>query len=432
VSRTLTAVHRYPVHSLSGFNAHLTTTIKAARLTSRILPSGECQSVDSRPCTLCYAVTLDYVNEAQLKNQALQAFWRKQVPHAPLDPLVLSPRGRSYRTVTKRRAFVSRSGVTLGLIDPAEDGRLEAFNPVRCAIEPDDHARIYSHVQDFLNHPNGLPLAEELSYVVIRGSYTEYAILFNVREITTEIVRTCNRLSKRLTRIHTNIGGLFLFEGQTKGGRISTYYLEGKSLHSQRTFRRIFGEKTLYQKILGRTFIHSPLSFSQVNQSLVGQMIACAGEMLSLQKHQTLYDLYCGYGPFSLCLAERVGLVVGVDVSAESVESAIANAKRLRILNARFIRGEITAESVNSIMKTASEADAAILDPPRGGTMGGVIESIAARRLRKTIHIFCNSDLLPSEIARWREGGYRLIRAVPFDMFPGTPEVEIMVLMEPQ
>jgi 23S rRNA (uracil1939-C5)-methyltransferase len=277
-----------------------------------------------------------------------------------------------------------------------------------------------------------LPLAKSLSYVVIRGSYTEYAILFNVREITAEIVKTCNRLSKRLTRIHANIGALFLFEGRTKKGRIATYYLEGRSQHSQRTLRRIFGEKTLYQKILGRTFIHSPLSFSQINQSLVDQLIVCAGEMLALQNHQTLYDFYCGYGSFSLCLAEKAGLVVGVDLSADSVKSAIANARRLRIFNANFIRGEITARSVSSIMRTASEVDAAILDPPRGGTNAGVIESIAARRLHRVLHISCNSNVLASEIARWRKGGYRLTRAVPFDMFPGTPEVEIMVLMEPQ
>jgi len=317
------------------------------------------------------------------------------------------------------------------LIDPAENGRINAFNVVRCAIEPEDHAQIYLHIQDFLNEPHSTSLADALSYVIIKGSFTEYSILFNVREITAELVKTCNRLSKSLTRTHAHIGGVFLFEGQSKSGYPSEYYLEPRHGHSQKGFRKMYGERFLYQKILGRTFMYSPLSFSQVNQSLVDGLITHAGELLGLRNDQTLYDLYCGYGPFALCLAQNVRHVVGVELSAESVESAIANAQRLHVPNAKFIRREITAQALKSIMKSASFHDAVILDPPRGGTSGDVIESITVRRIGSVLHMFCNVDRLPSEIERWKKGGYRVIRAVPFDMFPGTSEMEVMVLLKP-
>jgi hypothetical protein len=45
--------------------------------------------------------------------------------------------------------------------------------------------------------------------------------------------------------------------------------------------------------------------------------------------------------------------------------------------------------------------------------------------------MFCNIDIMPAEIARWRAAGYMPVRGVPFDMFPGTDETEVMVLFEP-
>ncbi len=76
--------------------------------------------------------------------------------------------------------------------------------------------------------------------------------------------------------------------------------------------------------------------------------------------------------------------------------------------------------------------DVALLDPPRAGTMAGVIEALAARRPAKVLHIFCNIDIMPAELKRWEKGGYATSRVVPFDMFPGTSSMEIMVLLTPR
>ncbi len=61
-----------------------------------------------------------------------------------------------------------------------------------------------------------------------------------------------------------------------------------------------------------------------------------------------------------------------------------------------------------------------------------MIEAIAARRPSKVLHIFCNSDLIVPDLSRWKTAGYRAQRAVPLDMFPGTPEVETLVLLRPE
>ena len=45
--------------------------------------------------------------------------------------------------------------------------------------------------------------------------------------------------------------------------------------------------------------------------------------------------------------------------------------------------------------------------------------------------MICNIDIMPAEISRWKTAGYAPVRGVPFDMFPGTDETEVMLLFGP-
>ena len=408
------------------FEEYFTTVVRAAAIPPRIIQPGECQSAASKRCRLCFAVDLTYEKEIALKNKALREFWRHHVPQTPLSPLVVSPLGRAYRTVTKRKAFLRKGRAHLGLIDPSESGSERWFSVIRCAIEPEEHARIYSAIRACLEKPYSTDLGENMNYVIIKGSYTEFTVILNVGEISASIIRAANTLSKSLTYSCKNVVSLFLYEEASHG----RYYMGAKNPGVQPHLKKIFGKSEIYQRIAGRGFLYSPLSFSQVNQSIVERLVAQAGELLAFNKNQTLYDLYCGYGLFSVCLADKVRRVVGVEVSPQSVEAAEANATRNSIANARFIRSDITATSLEHILKHASPDDVVLLDPPRNGTAEGVIEAIAARKPKRILHLFCNIDLLSSELQRWKSCGYKPIRAIPFDLFPGTSEVEIMVMLE--
>lgn len=377
-------------------------------------------------CNLCYAATLNYRDEVRIKNDALQTFWLKRFPHVPLHPLVPSPRGRAYRTTTKRKVFQTRTGISLGLIDPSESSFSGSFTVLRCAIEPDEHAEIYSTLQVSLRKSYAGPLAEHLRYVIIRGSYDEFTVLFNVRETTPELRKAANTLSKALTRASSNVVGLFLYEAT---GR-DRYYMESPDHQPGRSLTRIFGQKDLYQKIAGRPFLYSPASFSQVNPSVAELMISTAAHPLLQEGNGTLVDLYCGYGLFSLSLARHVREVVGVEVSPESVQSAIANAKRQRVSNVRFIRSDINASTIVRIMKGFTRHDSVLLDPPRGGTSNGVIEAVAAKEPQRVVHIFCNVEIMEREISRWTSSGYKFTEGHAFDMFPGTPTAEIVAYLK--
>jgi tRNA/tmRNA/rRNA uracil-C5-methylase (TrmA/RlmC/RlmD family) len=406
------------------FADHLSTIITQANLKKRLLTEGECQSPKSIRCSLCHAVAIEYGDEVRLKNQALRSFWEQFASLETLAKLVPSTLGRGYRTVTKRRAFPFRGSVKLGLIAPTDEGSYKPFDVVRCAIEPTGHAPIYQKVQEILDKPYAGPIGDALSYVIIKGSYTELTLILNLRDLSPEVVHAANTLSKSLTHSFKEIVGIFLYE-DTSDGR---YYLSSSS-RKPVAFRKIFGKTEIYQRICGRSFLYSPLSFSQVNMSITDQFVTKAGELLGLEKEMKLIDLYSGYGLFALCLAENVHSVMGVEIAADSVASAIANSKRQKVANVRFVRSDITSETIPRLMAQTRQQDVVLLDPPRSGTGEAVIECIAARKPVRVLHIFCNVDIMSAELKRWEASGYTVSKAIPFDMFPGTASIEMMVLL---
>jgi 23S rRNA (uracil1939-C5)-methyltransferase len=404
------------------FDDVLAAAVARTSRVGRTLQPGECQSPTGNRCTLCHAVTIDYEEEIRIKREALRAFWGTHLPQQALASLVASPLGRGYRTVTKRRVFPYRGSVRLGLIAPTEQGSYRPINVERCAIEPDSHAAIYKKVQELIEKPYAKYLAAVLGYVIIKGSYTEQTVILNVRAIDAEVTRAANTLSKSLTHAIPGITGIFFYKDSSDG----RYYLGSGNAQG---LRKVHGKAEIYQRISGKSFLYSPLSFSQTNASIVDLFVARAGELLELKRDARLYDLFCGYGLFALCLNDKVESVQGIDNAAESISAAIANAKRQKATNVRFTRSAITVETLPRLLASARQNDVILLDPPRSGTGEGVIECLAARNPARVLHIFCNVDLMPAELARWKQSGYLVTRAVPFDMFPGTASVEVMVLL---
>jgi len=406
------------------FAALFEARVAAAPLPPRSLAPGECHAPDGRPCGLCHAMRLPYETEAHLKAEAAGEFWSSVAGSVPLAPLVPSPMGRAYRTVSKRKAFPARDGIRLGLIGPQSDGIAVG----RCAIEPESHAAIYHDLDGRLRERASLPLSELLQYAIIRGNYREQTVLFNVRAITPALVRAANRISRALSeRFGKSLAGVFLFEGEPD----ARYYLTPRERGAIPAPRKIFGRNQLFLRVGEGKFLYPPMVFSQVNESLLELFIAGARTLLSPTGGETLYDLYCGYGLFALSLAPLVRRVVGVESSPLAVAAATANARRLQITSARFLCRSLSADSAADVTARSTARTLMLLDPPRGGTASGVLEALAERLPQRVVHIFCNMEILPQELQRWQKTGYRPERAVPFDMFPGTPELEMMVLLVP-
>src|SRR5207247_10793440 len=131
------------------------------------------------------------------------------------------------------------------LLAATEEGAYKPFDVIRCAIEPSGHAPIYQKVQENLEKPSARPLTEALSYVIIKGSYTEYTLIFNVREITPDVVRTANTLSKSLTHSFKEIIGVFLYEDISS----ARHYLVRATRQRRQAMRKVYGNAEIYQRI---------------------------------------------------------------------------------------------------------------------------------------------------------------------------------------
>ena len=412
---------------MDSFSQVFLRTLQLRSHASPALPPGECRASNSRICSLCHASAVTYDEEASARDTALKEYLRSLRLPGTVRGLVRSPLGRNYRTTSKRKTYEARHEVRLALIDPSDRSGGRGSDVAACGIEPASHAAIFRRIQESMQKPFARPLVESLRYVIIRGNYETYTVIFNVGEIDGPLVKSANTLSKGLTHDLPAVTGVMLFE-DTSDGR---YYLGTRNPASRASVRKIYGETDIQVRYGDKNFLWPALGFSQINGALVDSLIEGAARLLRPDPATAFHDLYCGYGLFTLTVGAAAKSATGIERSAESVDAAVANAKRQRATGVRFLRNDISAETVAAMARGIREGDLLLLDPARTGTGPGVIETLAARKPGRIVHLFCNIDLLDAELDRWKKSGYRPEEIIPFDMFPGTDEVELMTLLVP-
>ncbi|MFZ4619776.1 MAG: class I SAM-dependent RNA methyltransferase [Bacteroidota bacterium] len=407
---------------------------------SRHLNNGECQTTNEQRCSLCFSSKIDYETELKTKQSAVNEFWNALGTGISCEPLVTSPLGRRYRTVSKRKAFIVGKRFFLGLIGVDDDSaRSYPMDIVDCAIEPASHAHIYSVIQDMLQRKEQSNLVKEFNYVIVKGDDREAIVILNMNHFSSANRREVNALSKSLTFKAKNVAGVYVFVDEER----SKYYLSGtprKGAQSNpKPLTKIYGNDSLFHKLGNNKYLYSPLSFSQTNHSILESFVGTAKEMLGVKKQDILYDLYCGYGLFSIAMAAEVRSVTGIELSRSSINDAVDNARRNKMNNVRFQAADISVDTLprffgeklhTQLRDSAGKGLKFLIDPPRNGTSEDVIEYLAEQAPEKIVHIFCNADIIDKELRRWKQSGYRPVKAVPFDMFPGTNEIEMMVLLE--
>ena len=72
-----------------------------------------------------------------------------------------------------------------------------------------------------------------------------------------------------------------------------------------------------------------------------------------------------------------------------------------------------------------------IVDPPRAGLAGKALRRLGEIGAPRVVYVSCNPTTLAGDLKRLSDDyGYRLVRARPVDMFPHTPHVECVALLE--
>jgi 23S rRNA (uracil1939-C5)-methyltransferase len=192
----------------------------------------------------------------------------------------------------------------------------------------------------------------------------------------------------------------------------------------------LWGEDAIEERLLDLRFRIRPNAFLQTNTRMAEKLYELAIEAAALTGGETVYDLYCGTGTIGLSMAKDALTVWGVEISQEAVACAIENADLNGIVNAAFFAGNV-GQSIEELRERAGDPDVVVVDPPRARLAGKALRRLGATGAGRIVYVSCNPTTLASDVKVLRdEYGYELRRTTPVDMFPHTPHVESVSLLE--
>jgi 23S rRNA (uracil1939-C5)-methyltransferase len=191
----------------------------------------------------------------------------------------------------------------------------------------------------------------------------------------------------------------------------------------------LHGTEAIDEELGGLRFRISTDAFFQTNTEMAERLYAIASEYAGLQGWERVYDLFCGIGTIGLSLATRAGEVWGLEIVEEAIGDAIANARLNEIDNARFFAGDVRL-ALGELVERAGRPDVLVVDPPRAGLSAKIVRRVIVAAPTRIVYVSCNPTTLAPNAAQLVEAGYALRRVRPVDMFPQTPHIECVALLE--
>ena len=189
------------------------------------------------------------------------------------------------------------------------------------------------------------------------------------------------------------------------------------------------GDEQIEEELLGLRFRISPDAFFQTNTEMAEVLYRGAAELAGLTGRERVVDLYCGIGTIALALALDASEVVGIDIVERAVADAIDNARLNGIDNARFFAGDVRT-AMRPLLEEAGKPDVLVIDPPRAGLSQKVVRRVLEAGARRIVYVSCNPTTLAPNARQMVDAGYRLSEVRPVDMFPQTPHIECVALLE--
>ena len=165
-------------------------------------------------------------------------------------------------------------------------------------------------------------------------------------------------------------------------------------------------------------------SFFQVNTRGAERLVSLVLEGLRPTEDDGVMDLYCGTGTFTLPLARRCAWVSAVESYGPAVRDLRHNLDVARLDNVDAQGGDADREFPQS------DADVIVVDPPRAGLGGAVVDKLSAQDARAIAYVSCDPATLARDLARFRErAAFAIESVVPVDLFPQTFHVETVTIL---
>lgn len=183
----------------------------------------------------------------------------------------------------------------------------------------------------------------------------------------------------------------------------------------------VAGAATVTERIAGVPIALGATEFAQVNPAQAAAMYAHVAGLVALVPGERAADVYAGLGGISFALAAGGGAVVAIERDASAV-AALTAAATAAGLDVTGVVGDA------SVLAERGQALAAVVvNPPRKGCGPATLAAITASSATRLVYVSCGPDSLGRDLRTLTAAGWRVDHVQPFDLMPGTAQVETVV-----
>ena len=189
----------------------------------------------------------------------------------------------------------------------------------------------------------------------------------------------------------------------------------------------VHGRPFIYEKLEDFKYKISPKSFFQTNPFQAERLYQVVRDFSELKGHETVYDLYAGTGSIGIFVAKNCKKVVGIEEVEAATIDAKFNAELNNLDNTTYLCGDVKNILQPDFLAQYGQADVLIVDPPRAGLHGDVVQQILTFKPQKIVYVSCNPVTQARDLQLLCETHYSIKKVQPVDMFPHTYHVENVV-----
>ena len=382
-----------------------------------------------KKCGGCNLLKHDYAEQIKIKKAALA---KLLAPYGKLTEVIGMENPLHYRNKVHAVFTTDRKGNIISGV--YEEGTHKVVAVDNCLIENEKADAIIATIRKLLPSFKLKVYDEDrrtglFRHVLIRTAHSTGQIMV-VLVLSSTMFPSKNNFVKALLKEHPEITTIVM------------------NINDKRT-SMVLGdrEQTIYGKgyiedvLCGNTFRISPKSFYQVNSVQTEILYNKAIEFAQLRGDETVIDAYCGIGTIGITAAAHMakvaennknnikrGNVIGVELNADAVKDAVANAKRNNMDNIRFYCDDV-GRFMTRMAANGQKADVVFMDPPRSGSDEAFLNCVAKLSPKKIVYISCGPDTLARDLGVLKKKGYKVEKMVGVDLFPMTGHVETVVLL---
>ena len=196
------------------------------------------------------------------------------------------------------------------------------------------------------------------------------------------------------------------------------------------------GNDHIFETMEDLRFKVGPKSFYQTNTEQAYHLYCVAREFafshlspLTSNSSPLIYDLYTGTGTIANFVAKKARQVIGIEYVPEAIEDAKINSEINGIDNTLFYAGDMKDILTDDFIAEHGRPDVIITDPPRAGMHPDVVKTILKADPIRIVYVSCNPATQARDLQAM-DSQYKVSAVQPVDMFPHTPHVENVVLLE--